>query len=155
MKIRCLAVGTKMPAWVYQAVSEYTKRLPKDFSLEFVEIAAGHRGKNASVEKAMEQEAKALAAAIQPQDLVVSLEVKGKALSTEQLAVKAEDWRQSGRKVVILIGGPDGLLPELSNKSELKWSLSNLTLPHPMVRIVLAEQIYRAWTILMNHPYHK
>ncbi len=144
-----------MPDWVYQAVSEYQKRLPKDFSLEFVEIPLGHRGKSSSAEVAIEQEAKSLSAAISSQDLVVALEVKGKPLTTEQLAQKTETWRQSGKNISLLVGGPHGLAPHLSNQADLKWSLSPLTLPHPMVRIILAEQIYRAWTILMNHPYHK
>jgi len=155
MKLRLLAVGTKMPAWVEQGYQEYAKRLPHDCSLELVELNPGHRGKNTSKEKAMHQEAEALKKAIRPQDHVVALDVKGKPWSTEQLAGNLADWRMQGGDVALLIGGPDGMTADVLALAKQRWSLSNLTLPHPLVRVLMAEQLYRAWSILQGHPYHK
>lgn len=155
MKLRLLAVGNKMPAWVEQGYQEYARRMPIDCSLELIEISPGHRGKNASIEKAMQQEADALRKAIRPQDHVVALAVEGKPWSTEQLSLELEGWRMQGGDVALLIGGPDGMTPEIMNLARQRWSLSNLTLPHPLVRVLMAEQLYRAWTILQGHPYHK
>jgi len=155
MKLRLLAVGTKMPAWVEQGYQEYAKRLPHDCSLELVELNPGHRGKNTSKEKAMQQEAEALKKAIRPQDHVVALDVKGKPWSTEQLAGNLADWRMQGGDVALLIGGPDGMTADVLALAKQRWSLYNLTLPHPLVRVLMAEQLYRAWSILQGHPYHK
>ncbi|KZZ41953.1 23S rRNA (pseudouridine(1915)-N(3))-methyltransferase RlmH [Thalassolituus sp. HI0120] len=155
MKLRLLAVGTKMPAWVEQGYQEYAKRLPSDCALELVEINPGHRAKNTSKEKAMQQEAEALKKAIRPQDHVVALDVKGKPWSTEQLAENLSNWRMQGGDVALLIGGPDGMTQDVLSLAEQRWSLSNLTLPHPLVRVLMAEQLYRAWSILQGHPYHK
>lgn len=155
MKLRLLAVGHKMPAWVEQGIAEYSKRLPSDCGLEIVEIAPGHRAKNSSKEKAMQQEAEAIKKAIRPQDHVIALDVKGKPWSTEQLASHLGDWRMQGGDVALLIGGPDGLTADVLALAKQRWSLSALTLPHPLVRVLLAEQLYRAWTVLQGHPYHK
>ncbi|HCG78913.1 MULTISPECIES: 23S rRNA (pseudouridine(1915)-N(3))-methyltransferase RlmH [Thalassolituus] len=155
MKIRLLAVGNKMPAWVEQGYQEYAKRLPRDCSLELVEISPGHRGKNASSDKAMQQEADALKKAIRPGEHVVALAVEGKPWSTERLAKELEGWRNQGGDVALLVGGPDGMTDDVLRLAKQRWSLSPLTLPHPLVRVLLSEQIYRAWTILQGHPYHK
>lgn len=155
MKLRLLAVGNKMPDWVEQGFHEYARRLPKDCTIELVEISPGHRGKNASIDKAMQQEAEALRKAIRPNDHVVALAVDGKPWSTEQLSGQLEDWRGLGCDVALLIGGPDGMTDEIMKLAKQRWSLSALTLPHPLVRVLLSEQIYRAWTILQGHPYHK
>ena len=155
MKLRLLAVGHKMPAWVEQGYAEYAKRLPADCALELVEISPGHRAKNTSKEKAMQQEADALRKAIRPQDHVVALDVKGHSWSTEQLAEQLHGWRMQGGDVALLIGGPDGMTPDILALARQRWSLSALTLPHPLVRVLLAEQLYRAWSILQGHPYHK
>nr|WP_300308010.1 23S rRNA (pseudouridine(1915)-N(3))-methyltransferase RlmH [Halomonas sp.] len=155
MKIRLLAVGTRMPAWVSDGVEEYRKRLPRDFSLEIEEIAPGHRGKNADVARAIAQEAERIEARLKGDEHIVALEVLGKAWTTERLAQEADAWRMEGRDVVLLVGGPDGLSSELSARAHQRWSLSPLTLPHPVVRIVLAEQLYRAWTLMVGHPYHR
>ncbi len=144
-----------MPAWVEQGYQEYSKRLPRDMRLELVEIPLGGRGKNADIRRAMQQEADQLLNHVESSDLVIALEVGGKAWSTEKLAQHMERWRQDGRDVALLVGGPDGLDARCRERAELQWSLSPLTLPHPIVRIVLAEQIYRAWTITQNHPYHR
>ncbi|KDE40368.1 MAG: 23S rRNA (pseudouridine(1915)-N(3))-methyltransferase RlmH [Nitrincola lacisaponensis] len=155
MRVRILAVGQKMPAWVESGYQEYSKRLPADFQLELIELAPGYRGKGADIARAMRSEGDAMLAAIGKNERVIALDVKGKPWSTEQLASQAEDWRMAGANVCLLVGGPDGLDPRCLQRADQKWSLSALTLPHPLVRIVLAEQIYRAWTLLQGHPYHK
>lgn len=155
MKLRIIAVGTKMPKWVYDGYDDYAKRMPRDCSLEVVELPMGPRGKNADLARAIAKEGEAMMAAIGKGDRVIALEVKGKSWSTEQLAGKLENWRMEGCNYSLLIGGPDGLAPECVARADAKWSLSALTLPHPLVRIVVAEQLYRAWTLLNNHPYHK
>ncbi|MBB3229503.1 23S rRNA (pseudouridine(1915)-N(3))-methyltransferase RlmH [Halomonas stenophila] len=155
MRVRLLAVGTKMPDWVTRGVEEYRKRLPRDFALELEEIAPGPRGKNADTRRAVAQEAERLRARLRGDEHLVALEVGGKPWSTEQLARQAEGWRLEGRDVALLVGGPDGLDPALSASADQRWSLSPLTLPHPLVRILLAEQLYRAWTLMVGHPYHR
>lgn len=155
MKIRLLAVGTRMPGWVEEGVETYRKRLPRDFSLEIEEIALGQRGKNTPVAKAREQEARRIRERLKGDEHLVALEVKGQPWTTQKLAQQADDWRMQGRDVALLVGGPDGLAPELSAAAHSAWSLSPLTLPHPLVRVMLAEQLYRAWTLLVGHPYHR
>lgn len=155
MKVRLLAVGNRMPAWVEQGVEEYRKRLPRDFALEIVEIAPGTRGKNADVAKAIAQEGQRMRERLKGSERLVALEVGGKPWSTERLAQEADHWRHAGGDVALLVGGPDGLEPGLSASADQRWSLSPLTLPHPLVRLVLAEQLYRAWTLLVGHPYHR
>ncbi|SDN87253.1 23S rRNA (pseudouridine(1915)-N(3))-methyltransferase RlmH [Vreelandella arcis] len=155
MKIRLLAVGGKMPAWVDDGVDTYRKRLPKDFSLDIEEVALGQRGKNADIARAREQEAERIRGKLRGNEHVVALEVHGHPWTTEQLAKQADGWRMQGQDVVLLVGGPDGLDPGLSAIAQQRWSLSPLTLPHPLVRIMLAEQLYRAWTLLVGHPYHR
>jgi 23S rRNA (pseudouridine1915-N3)-methyltransferase len=155
MKLRLLAVGQKMPSWVEQGYKEYAKRLPSDCNLELVELASAHRGKSTSVAKVKQQEGEMLLKAIKPQEWVVALDVKGKPWSTEQLSEQLTNWRMDGKDICLLIGGPDGMSDEVMARANQRWSLSNLTLPHPLVRIVMAEQVYRAWTILQGHPYHK
>ena len=155
MRVKLIAVGTKMPKWVVEGYDEYAKRLPKDFSLELVELPMSQRGKNTDIAKAIQKEGDAMLAAIPSGDKVIALEVLGKTWSTEQLAEQAAQWRMDGHNISLLVGGPDGLDPRCTARADQAWSLSKLTLPHPMVRILLAEQIYRAWTLMNNHPYHR
>ena len=155
MRIRLICVGTKMPGWVTTGYQEYAKRLPSDLKLELVEIPPGHRGKGADVKRAIEKESKQILATLNKGERVVALDVKGKAWSTEQLADNLRDWQMGGQNVALLIGGPDGLSAECLTLAEQRWSLSNLTYPHPLVRVILSEQIYRAWSLLNNHPYHR
>lgn len=155
MRIKLIAVGTKMPKWVTEGFTDYCKRLPRDFVLELYEIPMAPRGKNTDIAKAIRKEGDAMLDAISEGDRVIALEVLGKHWSTEKLAEQASEWRMDGKNVSLLVGGPDGLDPRCSAKADQSWSLSSLTLPHPMVRIILAEQIYRAWTLLNNHPYHR
>jgi 23S rRNA (pseudouridine1915-N3)-methyltransferase len=155
MKLKLLAVGTRMPSWVEAGCNEYGKRMPPELRIETIEIALGARGKNQPASKAIEKESQALLKAIGAQDFVVALDVIGRSLSTEQLATKLADWQMNGRDVCLIIGGPDGLSKACLDRADMRWSLSDLTLPHPLVRIVLMEQMYRAWTINANHPYHR
>lgn len=155
MRIRLIAVGNKMPGWVTDGYEEYARRMPRDCAVELVELPLAPRGKSSSAAVAMEREAQAVQAAIGKGDRVIALEVTGRPWSTEQLAQKLQDWRMSGANYSLLIGGPDGLAPQCRALAESQWSLSPLTLPHPLVRIVVIEQLYRAYTILHNHPYHK
>ena len=155
MKLRILAVGTKMPDWVGMGVETYTKRMPRDCAIEFVEIVPGHRGKNADIAKAMAQEGDRMLSHIGESDHIVALDVKGRTWDTHKLSHELDGWRMQGGDVALLIGGPDGLDPRCLAKAHQRWSLSALTLPHPLVRIVLAEQLYRAWTLLLGHPYHR
>ena len=155
MRIRLISVGSKMPAWIEAGYSEYSRRLGGDVKLELVEIPLNTRGKNADVLRLQEKEAHQMLAAIGANDRIVTLEIAGKAWSTEQLAGQMENWMLSGRNISLLVGGPEGLHPLCTARAEQRWSLSPLTLPHPMVRVLIAEQIYRGWSIIHNHPYHK
>jgi len=155
VRIRIIAVGTKMPDWVEAGYAEYAKRMPRDVSVEMVELPLAQRSKNSDIAKAMEKEGEAMLASIGKGEQVIALDVKGKPWSTEQLAEHVASWKMSGSNYCLLIGGPDGLAPECLALASAKWSLSPLTLPHPLVRIVVIEQLYRACTILQNHPYHK
>jgi len=155
VRIRLIAVGTRMPAWVEQGYNEYAKRMPRDCTVELVELPLAVRSKNSDIARAMEKEGEATLAAIGKGDAVIALDVKGKPWSTEQLAGQMAGWKMSGNNYSLLIGGPDGLAPACLALATIRWSLSPLTLPHPLVRILLIEQLYRATTILQNHPYHK
>lgn len=155
MRIRIIAIGTKMPDWVEAGYAEYAKRLPRDLIVDMVELPLAVRGKNTDIQKAMEKEGEAIQAAIGKNEKVIVLDVKGKPWSTEQLAENLAAWKMSGDNFCLLIGGPDGLSPAILQIATIKWSLSPLTLPHPLVRILLIEQLYRACSILQNHPYHK
>lgn len=155
MRIRLVSVASRMPRWVEDGYQEYAKRLPADISLDLVEIPLATRGKNADIARLMRREGEQMLAAVQPGDRIVTLEVTGRPWSTEQLANELERWRLEARNVNLMVGGPEGLAEQVAAKSDQRWSLSPLTLPHPLVRILLAEQIYRAWTILNRHPYHK
>ncbi|MEN8214610.1 MAG: 23S rRNA (pseudouridine(1915)-N(3))-methyltransferase RlmH [Pseudomonadota bacterium] len=155
MKIHLIAIGNKMPAWVATAYGEYAKRLPRECSLHLVEIPAAHRGKSSSTEKIKQQECKHIQGAIPKGATVVALDEHGKAWSTRQLSAQLANWLQQGPDIALLVGGADGLSAECLQQARLKWSLSPLTLPHPMVRVLLAEQLYRAWSLLQGHPYHR
>ncbi len=144
-----------MPTWVEQGVEEYSKRLPPELRLEFKPIALGKRGKGADIQRAINTEGQQMMAAIGQYDQVIALDVLGKPWSTEKLALELQQWQLQGDNISLLVGGPDGLADECLQRANQRWSLSALTLPHPLVRIVLAEQLYRAWTINSHHPYHR
>jgi len=155
MKIQLIAVGTKMSACVTAGFEEYQRRFPKDLPLELIEIPAGKRGKNADIKRILEKEGELMLAACGKNSMIVTLDIPGKPWTTPQLAQQLESWKQDGRDVSLLIGGPEGLSPECKQAAERSWSLSPLTLPHPLVRIVVAESLYRAWSLTTNHPYHR
>lgn len=155
MLIRILTIGNKMPGWVAEGYQEYAKRLPSHWTLDLIEIPLEKRTKQADIARIKQREGEKLLAAIKPQHLVIALEVLGKPWTTEQLATHLKQWQDEAQNIDLLIGGPDGLSAECLQKARLKWSLSPLTLPHPLVRIVLAEQIYRAFSIIQGHPYHR
>jgi len=155
MKIRLIAVGQKMPGWVTQGYDEYAKRLPQSCRLTLVEIAPGHRSKSSDPRRAIEDESQKVLNAIPQNTRVIALDERGKQWTTLKLADEMRDWMQDGRDVALLVGGPDGLSEACKQKAEQMWSLSNLTLPHPLVRVFLAEQLYRAWSVTQGHPYHR
>ena len=155
MRIHLLAVGQKMPSWVEQGYREYAQRMPSEARLELKEIAPGKRGKNADIKRIVQDEGQRLQQSIPKNSRIVVLDVKGKSWSTEQLAERLGDWMQSGQDVSLLVGGPEGLSSECMALADERWSLSALTFPHPLVRVILAEQLYRAWSVLRNHPYHR
>ena len=150
-RLRILAVGTRMPAWVQAGFAEYHKRMPRDFAVQLREIPVSRR----EGARAVAEEGEGLLAALGADEHVVALEVGGEPWSTGDLASRLRVWRDEGRRAAFLIGGPDGLADACRVRAASQWSLSRLTLPHPLVRIVLMEQIYRAWTILGAHPYHR
>lgn len=155
MKLKLIAVGTKMPAWVEAGVQEYRQRLPRDFELNIIEIPLSQRSKAADLQRAITREGEASLAALGRDDHVVALDVGGRSLGTEALAEKLRRLRDEGRDLSLLVGGPDGLASACLERADERWSLSALTLPHPIVRIVVAEQLYRVWSFLNNHPYHR
>ena len=153
MRITVIAVGTRMPQWVNDGVEEYTRRMPRQIGLDWREIPLAKNGAGAA--QLREREGEAILAAIPAADRVIALDVRGKSFGTETLARTLEDWQMSGDNYSLLIGGPDGLSDACLERAQSRWSLSDLTLPHPLVRVILAEQLYRAWTITANHPYHR
>ena len=155
MRIRLLTITHKSPAWIQEGYLEYAKRLPASCALELVEIPAEKRTNNADLKRITQREGEKMLAAIRPGNKVIALDVKGKLWTTEQLAENLANWNQDGRHIDLLVGGPEGLAPACLEKAEEKWSLSPLTFPHIIVRLIVAEQIYRAWSILQSHPYHR
>ncbi len=155
MQIHLISVGNNMPLWVQQGFAEYAKRLPRECELVLKEIPAGKRGKNSDVARIVKEEGEKMLSALPARPHLVTLDVPGKAWTTPDLAEHLKTWLGSGQNIALLVGGPEGLADAVKASAHQSWSLSNLTLPHPMVRIVIAEQIYRAWSILNHHPYHR
>jgi 23S rRNA (pseudouridine1915-N3)-methyltransferase len=155
VRIHLIAVGTRMPPWVSSGFEDYAGRMPPECKLMLKEIPLGTARSGGDARKAMQEEGSAMLAALPAGTGVTALDVRGKTLDTEALAKLLNRWLQEGRDQALLVGGPDGLAPECLAKAESKLSLSALTLPHGLVRVVVAEQIYRAWSILKNHPYHR
>jgi 23S rRNA (pseudouridine1915-N3)-methyltransferase len=153
--IQLVCVGNKMPGWVSAGYAEYAKRMPRECELKLREIAPGQRGKNAGPARAIAEEGEKMQAAIPAGDRVVALDLSGTEWSTPELSTALARWLADGRNVSLLVGGPDGLAPPCLAQADERWRLSALTFPHPLVRIVLAEQLYRAWSLLHNHPYHR
>ena len=152
--MRVIAIGTRMPGWVTEGSDEYLKRMPRELSVEWVELLASKRTRD-TAELRMLDEATAIERRLKPQDLIVALDIDGKTVSTENIADALSSWQAEGAKVAFIIGGPDGLHPTLKARASARWSLGRITLPHPLVRVILAEQLYRACSINAGHPYHR
>lgn len=155
MRIHMICIGQRPPEWVTLGFKEYVQRLPHGCSLHLVEIATPKRGRNADLDRLRREEGAAMMAAIPTDCLKVAMDLSGASWDSVGLSRRLSDWMHSGRDVALLIGGPDGLTQECLDHADLKWSLSDLTLPHALVRVVIAEQLYRAWSILQGHPYHR
>lgn len=155
MRARLIAVGERMPGWVADGFAEYTKRLSRELPLELVELKLGDRGKGRDLARALNDEGEATLAAIPRGSHVVVLDGRGKPWSSEELAAQLAQWRMAGRDLAFLIGGPDGHAAAALARADQRWSLGALTLPHMLVRLIVAEQLYRAVSLLGNHPYHR
>ena len=155
MRLLVVAVGERMPGWVDAAFAEYAQRFPRTARLELVQIRPEKRGPTRTAAQAMAGEAGRIEAALPPRCRRVALDERGRDLATPALARLVDGWLADGRDVAFLVGGPDGLAPGLKTGAELQLRLSSLTLPHALVRVLIAEQLYRALTILDNHPYHR
>ena len=154
-RIRILSAGNRMPDWVDAGFDEYARRLPRDFAVELREFPLSKLRAGGATARAVEEEGRTLLDAVMPDDLVVALELSGQSWSTEELAARLRGWRDAARRVNFLIGGPDGLSEACRRRADQQWSLSRLTLPHALVRILLIEQLYRAFSIVSAHPYHR
>ena len=155
MRLRLIAVGTRMPAWVQEGYNEYAQRLPRECRLELVEIPVEPRGKNADIARLREAEGEKMLRAAGGGSRLLAFDERGTALDTVGWSKALQQWLQDGRDVALLVGGPDGLAPACLERAETRWSLSKLTFPHPLVRVLLAEQLDRAWSVTQNHPYHR
>jgi len=155
MRLRVIAVGTRIPQWVRAAYDDYITRLGSALKVSLTEIEPGPRSAGRAPDKATDIEARKLLAALRQDDYVVALDERGSEMTTRELATWLGARMREGRDVAFLIGGPDGLAPEALARSDFKWSLSRLTFPHALVRVLVAEQLYRAHGVLANHPYHR
>jgi 23S rRNA (pseudouridine1915-N3)-methyltransferase len=144
-----------MPQWVQDGIAEYHKRLPRDFTVQLVEVPLGARSKTTSLEQTMQQEGDACLKAHESGAFLVAMDVQGRQLSTAALAGEIGRLRDEGRNLTLVVGGPDGLPGSVLQAADACWSLSALTFPHPLVRVILTEQLYRVWSILTGHPYHR
>lgn len=155
MKVRLIAVGTRLPRWVEEGAAEYQARLPREWRFEQVEIPVAPRGDNADIAKLKAAEGERMLRAVPPGAEIIAFDERGEALDTMAWARAVTGWQRVGRDVALLIGGPDGLSSECLARASKKWSLSKLTLPHALARVMVLEQLYRAWSVTANHPYHR
>lgn len=153
--MQIIAVGNKMPVWVVEGTNEYLRRFPSDFSVGFCEITPQKRGKTVNLAKTKAIEGEKCIAAVAKGNQVIALEVLGKKWDTPALAKQIDQWKMDGRNISLLIGGPEGLSDDCRDIADQLWSLSPLTLPHPLVRVIVTEALYRAWSVTQNHPYHR
>jgi 23S rRNA (pseudouridine1915-N3)-methyltransferase len=155
MRIQLVAVGTRLPQWQQQGFQEYARRLPKECAMQLTEIPAAARAKSKPTKQAIQKESERMLAAVDKSDYVVALDQPGTQYSSENLSSLLAAWLAQGRHLSMLIGGADGLSDACRSRADLRWSLSDMTLPHGLVRVMVAEQMYRAWSILHGHPYHR
>lgn len=155
MHIRLIAVGDRQPSWVDTAFTDYAARLPRQWQFRLDEVATAQRRKSASADAAVAAEGAKLLAKLKPAEFVVLLDENGRQFSSRELADKLDEWQAVGQDIVFIIGGPDGVSADVQKRANLTWSLSKLTLPHGLARVLFAEQIYRAWSLTTGHPYHR
>ncbi len=155
MKIHLIAVGKKIPDWVNSGYAEFSKRMPPELQINLIEITPSIRNKTTPTEKNIKEEGERIQSAIPANSKLIVLDEKGKNFSSIDLSKKMEDWLPMGQDIVLVVGGADGIDPVIKQQADEKWSLSSFTLPHALVRVVVAEQLYRAWSILQGHPYHR
>jgi len=155
MKIFLIAVGKKMPEWINTGYAEFSKRMPPELQINLIEVTPSIRNKTTPIEKNIREEGERIQSAIPANSKLIVLDEKGKNFGSIELSKKIEDWLPMGQDIVLVIGGADGVDPAIKQQANEKWSLSSFTLPHALVRVVVAEQLYRAWSILQGHPYHR
>jgi 23S rRNA (pseudouridine1915-N3)-methyltransferase len=155
MRVALIAVGTRMPAWVEQGFAEYASRMPRECRLELVEIPAAKRTASSDLKRVRADEGERVLKAIPRDANVIALDERGDALDSAGWSKHVAKWLASGRDTALLVGGPDGHADAVLARAQVRWALSKLTLPHALVRVLVAEQLYRAWTLLTNHPYHR
>ncbi len=155
LKLTVISLGNKMPDWVLQGTNEYAKRFSDGIQLKLLEIPLIRRSKTSDLTRILEKETALIKEAIPSNTRLIALDIEGKSFSSEDLALKITKLQHISSHFCFLIGGPEGLSQEILQLCDERWSLSKLTLPHPLVRILLLETLYRAWSIINNHPYHK
>lgn len=155
MQIDLIAVGKRMPTWIESGFKEYAKRLPKNINFKLIEINPAIRGKNNSAENYKQKEEENINAALSKDSLIIIFDEHGKSISSQSLATQLQTWNDEQQHICLIIGGPDGLSDAIKKKANQMWSLSEMTLPHGLVRVMVVEQLYRAWSITQNHPYHR
>lgn len=155
MHIRLIAVGDRQPAWVAQAFDAYARRLPRQWQFRLEIIATARRAGDGDAAKARAAEGQKVMQKLKATERVIALDERGRQWSTAELADRLGEWQSAGKDISLLIGGPDGIAEDCLARADGRWSLSKLTLPHGLARVVVAEQLYRAWTLLSGHPYHR
>jgi len=155
MRIDLIAVGYRMPAWIDNGFKEYKKRITYHIDFNLIEIKPAQRTKNTNTQSILDQEAGKIETTLGDYDQIIVLDETGKTINTKQLSARLNDWIEDQNRVAIIIGGADGLSDKIKQRTNQTWSLSAMTLPHGLVRVIVAEQLYRAWSILQNHPYHR
>lgn len=155
MRIQLIAAGTRRPVWEREGFDTYARRMPRECAVSLVEIAVQKRSANADIARLRNREGEQMLAKAAKNALIIALDVKGRSFTTGQLAGQLRTWLAGGRDLALLIGGPDGLSPACLEAARMTWSLSSLTLPHGLARVLVAEQLYRAWTVTTGHPYHR
>ena len=155
MHIRLLAVGDRQPSWVDEAFARYSERFPREWKFRLDTISTVRRNKNDKSDRAKHAEGEHILAKLNPQEQVVLLDERGKQFRSRSLAEKLAEWQREGRDLCFVIGGPDGVSDACRQRADVTWSLSQLTLPHGLARVILAEALYRAWSLQSGHPYHR
>ena len=155
MHIRLIAVGDRQPSWVDDAFGNYSTRFPREWKFRLDTIPTARRGKNDKSDQAVQAEGRQILAKIDPAEQVVLLDERGREFTSPEFAGKFASWQADGRDLCFIIGGPDGVSADCRDRATLCWSLSKLTLPHGLARVLFAEQLYRAWSLQAGHPYHR